>query len=65
MGWIVKLKRTGFETVIAGPDEKKIISMIAANLNDQYQTDEYRVEEWLPERFDSYRTARPTERRIS
>lgn len=45
--WLVKLKRTGFETVVGTRDSKAGAELLADELNEHYQTDEYYVE-----RFD-------------
>ena len=45
-GWLVKLKRTGFESVIAQHRTEQSAINHATVFNDQYQTDEYYVEKW-------------------
>jgi hypothetical protein len=44
--WLVKLKRTGFETVLSIHDNKLSAKFAANSLNVLYQTNEYYIEEW-------------------
>ena len=50
--WLVKLKRTGFETVIAQHRTEQSAINHANVFNDQYQTDEYYVEKWQAARCE-------------
>ena len=42
--WLVKLKRTGFETVLSSASSESAAWCIADVLNGKYQTDEYYIE---------------------
>ena len=48
-GWLVKLKRTGFETVISQCTTEADAQRLADGLNWADQTDEYYVEQWQAE----------------
>lgn len=52
--WLVKLKRTGFETVIDSWSERLYAETHARVLNEKYQTDEYYVEEFDPEKVEGF-----------
>jgi len=48
-GWLVKLKRTGFETVVSQCATEVDAQCLADGLNWADQTDEYYVEQWQAE----------------
>ncbi|MAP64029.1 MAG: hypothetical protein CMH34_09875 [Microbacterium sp.] len=48
---VVKLKRTGFETIVASGSLAHCEER-AERLNSDYQTDEYRIEPWHPSRAE-------------
>jgi len=47
--WLVKLKRTGFETVLSSEATYSAALNAAGVLNARFQTDEYYVEQWQSE----------------
>lgn len=54
--WYAKLERKGFSTVLGTFYSKSEADNFVADLNEQYQTDEYFVEAYDPDKTSPFRT---------
>lgn len=52
--WVVKLTRTGHESVVSIANTKEAAQQAADDFNSTYQTDEYYVEEWDDEKWGKW-----------